>query len=272
MRGNVRLTNCVLAGNECSKALGGGAGIGGAVCVGLVGLTQPSLELINCLTDSNVQGNPLDLFSQSAAISSNESAVGSVRIINTIFTSETLAISGYYSSTWISTENSLFWQNRFYPRAENINTSSCLQGYNPIFIGPTTGTISGSPTFMAKQTTFNVTGLTLTVGALVGKNINPNKLQARHALVLANTANSITIATDWTGRIASGNTVVIPNYDLRNQYSGAVDTGIWATGVPSTDILGRERPVIYKYDIGPYEFQYTGFPRSTAVGTEWMLY
>ncbi|MCX5758236.1 MAG: InlB B-repeat-containing protein, partial [Candidatus Hydrogenedentes bacterium] len=130
---------------------------------------------------------------------------------------------------------------------------------NPAFVVGATGRwASVAYDALTNRTTLTANGTPpFTAGALVGKLINADTTQTRQAVILANTAstvtvpNDITVATGTLGYAASTRAFAVMDYQIQSG-SPCKDTAT-PTGAPAIDILGTVRPQGAGYDIGAYE-------------------
>ncbi len=144
------------------------------------------------------------------------------------------------------------------------NTTTTLEGAvtggadvlgDPKFLGGVGGTWASVAAVAGTSTTVLTANASVfgVENSMVGKLINPNTTgttQSLQSLIIANTANSVTIIGN-VADAAAGMTFQVFDYALQTG-SAAIDAGVLTDAV--TDIRGVVRPDGTAFDIGAYEF------------------
>ncbi len=133
-------------------------------------------------------------------------------------------------------------------------------GPDPLYVETITGEWIAPPVYDpgTNLTTLTAAGASFPVSpGLEGRLINPNTSQSRQALIMANTADTVSVLGDITaatgpyGYVQSGDQFMVLDYDLDGS-SPCVNVGDDAAAyVRDTDIEGRPR--VGAVDIGAYE-------------------
>ncbi len=240
---NIKVKNSLFAGNY--------SGVQGAVAGGLFGHVYRSTNFDNCTFANNQAGTNgliLSRYEQGGLYFTNN-IIANNKVGNRLFARESAT-----SGAKVRRDTVLIAGNT----SNNPGDDSILQGGADITADPKFGaSIVGSWASVAGVAGTSTTLLTATgdvfgaANSLVGRLINPDTTtQSLQTLIVANTANSVTVLGDLTETVVAALPFEVFDYTLQTG-SPAIDAG--AENGVKTDITGKFRPSGAGIDVGCYE-------------------
>ena len=236
------LTNCTLSSNSSNDGRSGGILVN----------TGSNPTLVNCILEG-LSGVAIIEEAPSGGLPLNEANVG---VSYSLFANN--AVADYRN--WTSGIGHVN-----YTGGADINANvdgahnTVPGGPDPLYLHPITGHWGEHPVYdpAANLTTLTAVGEPFpAAAALKGRLINANMLQARQALIMDNTVNTVSVlgnitATDAYGYVSSGDKFQLLDYQLEGS-SPCVNAGDNnAPYLLDTDIVGQAR--VDTVDIGAYE-------------------
>ncbi len=241
---NIKVKNSLFAGNY--------SGAQGAAIGGLFGHVNRSSDFVNCTFANNqagADGLTLARYEMGGLYFTNN-IIANNKVGNRLFARENAT-----SGAKVRRDADLIFGNTQNDPADD----SILQGAADITGDPKFGaSIVGSWASVAGVAGTSTTLLTATgdvfgaANSLVGRLINPDTTtQSLQTLIVANTANSVTVLGDLTDTVVAALPFEVFDYTIQTG-SAAIDTGSADVDV-KTDITGKYRPSGAGIDVGCYE-------------------